>query len=92
MRSSTRTSTRSCYSILAVVVLLSTTFPAGPARAAGCLKGAMVSGIAGHYAHHHAILGAIAGCAVGHHMAVKQRREEEERRRQAAANHNGAQG
>jgi hypothetical protein len=42
---------------------------------AGCLKGAAVGAIAGHYAHHHAVLGAIAGCAVGHHMAVKAREQ-----------------
>jgi hypothetical protein len=29
-----------------------------PARAAGCLKGAAVGGVAGHYAGHHGVLGA----------------------------------
>lgn len=46
----------------------------GPAEA-GCLKGAAVGAVAGHFAHHHAVLGAIAGCAVGHHLAVKAREQ-----------------
>jgi hypothetical protein len=35
----------------------------------------VVGAVAGHFAHHHAVLGAIAGCAVGHHLAVKAREE-----------------
>jgi hypothetical protein len=42
---------------------------------AGCLKGAFVGAVAGHLAHHHAVLGAMAGCAVGHHMAVEARKQ-----------------
>jgi hydroxyethylthiazole kinase-like sugar kinase family protein len=42
---------------------------------AGCFKGAVVGAIAGHYAHHHAVLGAMAGCAVGHHLAVEARKQ-----------------
>ena len=42
-----------------------------PAAAKGCIKGAVVGGIAGHYAGHHGVLGAGAGCVVGHHMASK---------------------
>jgi hydroxyethylthiazole kinase-like sugar kinase family protein len=41
------------------------------AHAAGCLKGAVVGGVAGHMAHH-GVLGAVGGCAVGHHMAAKK--------------------
>lgn len=43
----------------------------GPAQAKGCLKGAAVGGVAGHMAGHHGMLGAAAGCAVGHHEANK---------------------
>ncbi len=52
----------------------------GPAHAEGCIKGAVVGGIAGHLVHH-GILGAVAGCAVGHHEAkvARERREEEQR-------------
>ena len=37
-----------------------------PALAKGCLRGAAAGGVAGHFAHHHAIMGAMAGCAAGH--------------------------
>jgi hypothetical protein len=47
---------------------------AAPAQA-GCLKGAVIGGIAGHFAHHHGVLGAVAGCAIGHHMAVEARKQ-----------------
>jgi hypothetical protein len=39
------------------------------------LKGALVGGVAGHYAHHHGLLGAAAGCAIGRHEANKRIRE-----------------
>jgi hypothetical protein len=42
---------------------------------AGCLKGAAVGGVAGHYAGHHGALGAAAGCVIGHHEATKHARE-----------------
>jgi hypothetical protein len=46
-----------------------------PAHAAGCLKGAAVGGVAGHLAGHHGVLGAGAGCIIGHHEATKAARE-----------------
>jgi uncharacterized protein YcfJ len=55
--------------MLAVVGLSS-----GPSEAAGCVKGAVVGGIAGHFVGH-GLLGAGAGCAIGHHEAY--RRDEE---------------
>ena len=45
-----------------------------PADAKGCIKGALIGGIAGHYASHHGVLGAAAGCVVGHHMAKQHQR------------------
>ena len=49
---------------------------AGPAaQAKGCIKGAVVGGVAGHYAGHHGLLGAAAGCVIGHHEAKKHARE-----------------
>ena len=46
-----------------------------PADAAGCLKGAAVGGAAGHFVGRgHAVLGAAAGCAYGHHRAAKAAR------------------
>ncbi len=51
-----------------------------PAHAIGCASGAVVGGVGGHYAGRHGLLGAVAGCAIGHHEAVKQRRERDEAR------------
>ena len=62
---------RTITGLAAAAVLTST---AG-AASAGCLTGAVVGGVAGHYAGHHPILGAAAGCAGGHHMAVVHRRQ-----------------
>ena len=45
--------------------------PTGQAQAAGCLKGAVVGGVAGHFMGHHGGIGAAAGCAIGHHRAAK---------------------
>ncbi len=48
-----------------------------PASARGCLKGAVIGGAAGHFAGHHGLLGAGAGCIIGHHEANKHARERE---------------
>jgi hypothetical protein len=48
--------------------------PVGQAQAKGCIKGALVGGTAGHFLGHHGVLGAAAGCAIGHHRANKQER------------------
>ena len=47
----------------------------GPAPAKGCLKGAVVGGVAGHFVGHHGLLGAGAGCVIGHHEANKHTRQ-----------------
>jgi hypothetical protein len=59
----------------ALALLLAVGWTTTPARAAGCLKGAAVGGVAGHVAGHHGVLGAGAGCVVGHHQANKHARE-----------------
>jgi hypothetical protein len=41
------------------------------------LKGAVIGGVAGHFAGHHGLLGAGAGCVIGHHEANKHARERE---------------
>ena len=46
------------------------------AAAKGCIKGAIVGGIAGHYMHHHGVVGAAAGCVIGHHEANKKAHEQ----------------
>lgn len=50
-----------------------------PANAKGCLKGAVVGGIAGHYTVHHGLLGAAAGCIIGRHEAKKRAQMEREK-------------
>ena len=50
---------------------------AGEANAAGCLKGAAVGGVAGHFVGGgHSVVGAAGGCAVGHHMAGKKAKQQ----------------
>jgi hypothetical protein len=34
----------------------------------------LVGGTVGHFAGHHGVLGALAGCAIGHHEANKRAR------------------
>lgn len=47
-----------------------------PAQAAGCLKGAAVGGVGGHFVGKgHAVLGAAGGCLVGRHMANKKAKQ-----------------
>jgi hypothetical protein len=48
-----------------------------PAQARGCLKGAAVGGVAGHMAGH-GVMGAAAGCAIGHHEAAKRERRDQQ--------------
>lgn len=51
------------------------------AEAKGCLKGAAVGGVAGHFVGSgHTVLGAAAGCLVGRHQANKR---DKQARRQA---------
>ena len=52
---------------LALAIVMATL----PANAKGCIKGAIVGGAAGHIAGHPGLMGAAAGCAIGHHEAKK---------------------
>jgi uncharacterized protein YcfJ len=56
-------------------VTLALSLSASPVFAKGCLKGAFVGGAVGHYARHHGLIGAAAGCAIGRHYANKHQRE-----------------
>lgn len=73
--------------ILAVSLMLSLA-SAGAMAKPSCAKGAVVGGVGGHFLGHHPIIGAAAGCAVGHHMSKKQERQQQEQARanQQAAN------
>ena len=57
--------------VVAAAIALSSIVLSGSAQAAGCLKGAVVGGAAGHYAGHHGLLGAGAGCLIEQHYANK---------------------
>lgn len=60
----------------AAALLLAAGFLPGHADAAGCLKGAVVGGAAGHFAGNHGALGAGAGCLVGRHHANKKAQQQ----------------
>jgi len=60
------------FKLAACVILTSLAVLPGVSGAKGCLKGAAVGGVGGHFAGHHGLIGAAAGCAVGHHMATKR--------------------
>jgi uncharacterized protein YcfJ len=67
-------------------VLLSAMLATAPANAKGCLKGAVAGGVVGHVAGHHGLIGAAAGCLIGHHEAAQQQREQgQDRTRQQGA-------
>jgi uncharacterized protein YcfJ len=66
--------------IAATAMILSLALAAPPADAKGCMKGAAVGGVAGHYVGSgHGVLGATAGCLVGRHYAKKQARQQQHR-------------
>lgn len=62
--------------LFASVIILSTLMVSQGAFAEGCLKGAAVGGVAGHFLGKHPILGAGAGCIVGQHIAKKNKEKE----------------
>lgn len=59
-------------SLLAVSAALAS---ASPVLAKGCIRGAAAGGVAGHFVGKgHAVMGAVAGCAIAHHHYAKQAR------------------
>jgi surface antigen len=70
---------------IAASLALAVTGAASSAGAVGCISGAVVGGVGAHYALHgkHTVLGAVAGCAVGHHMAVVKKRKIAEEKKEA---------
>jgi outer membrane lipoprotein SlyB len=72
---------------------LALTLAAGQSHAAGCLKGAAVGGVGGHFVGSgHAVLGAAGGCLVGRHMANKKAKEDVAARKNAQVAHQPAPG
>lgn len=66
--------------IASAVLLAILTISASPSYAAGCLKGAAVGGVGGHFVGKgHSVLGAAAGCVIGHHHAKVEARKDAER-------------
>jgi hypothetical protein len=61
---------------IGLAALLAMSATTGFAHAKGCLTGAVVGGAAG-YMVHHGVLGAAAGCAVGHHEAYKRDQQQQ---------------
>ncbi len=68
---------------LAAVVLAGTIgMGSASAKPGGCLKYGAVGGVGGHFAHHHAILGAAGGCAVGMYRRHKYNKAQRIRMRE----------
>ncbi len=61
-------------SALTVATLLSV----GTAEAKGCIKGAIIGGVAGHYLAERGVVGAVAGCLAGRALANRRARREVE--------------
>jgi hypothetical protein len=61
--------------LLMVAISLLAVVPSLSAGAHGCIKGAVVGGLVGHVAGHHAVAGAAVGCVVGHHRATMKQKE-----------------
>ncbi len=62
----------SFVSVAAAASLAATPMLATQANA-GCVTGAVVGGVVGHLAGHHALVGAGAGCLIGHEMKKSKR-------------------
>jgi hypothetical protein len=77
--------------LIFAVLLLTASLAGAPTHAAGCLKGAVVGGVAGHFAGHHGLLGAGAGCLVGHHMAAEHARDRAQMQQQQGSTDNNRQ-
>ena len=54
------------------------------AKPGGCLKYGTAGAVAGHYAGHHGVMGAVAGCALGIHKRREYKREMRMHRQSAA--------
>jgi hypothetical protein len=60
---------------IAAALLITAMAAPAPGLARGCMKGAIIGGVAGHMMHHHALAGAAAGCVIGHHEAARDARK-----------------
>jgi outer membrane lipoprotein SlyB len=60
----------------ASAIALVTLMGVGAAEAKGCIKGAIIGGLAGHYLAERGVVGAVAGCLAGRALANRQARRE----------------
>ena len=58
--------------VAAAAMLTVAGLASGPANAAGCVKGAVIGGVAGHVVGGHGLLGAGVGCVIGSHEANRR--------------------
>lgn len=58
--------------VKAAVVAVVTLMGVGAAEAKGCIKGAIIGGIAGHYLAERGVVGAVAGCLAGRALAKRR--------------------
>ncbi|GJD87789.1 hypothetical protein BHAOGJBA_1294 [Methylobacterium hispanicum] len=62
----------------AAAIAIVTLMGAGAAEAKGCIKGAIIGGLAGHYLAERGVVGAVAGCLGGRYLANRQARRQRE--------------
>ncbi|CAO4165555.1 hypothetical protein [Methylorubrum populi] len=62
----------------ATALTIMTLASAGTAEAKGCIKGAIIGGIAGHYLAERGVVGAVAGCLTGRALANRRARRDRE--------------
>ncbi len=73
------------------LAIAGTSLPAvSQAEPGGCLKYGAVGAVGGHVAHHHAVLGAAGGCAVGMYRRHKYRKEQRQKARMYDEQQRGA--
>jgi len=60
----------------AAAVALITLVGIGSAEAKGCIKGAIIGGLAGHYLAERGVVGAVAGCLAGRALANRRAQRE----------------
>ncbi|RVU17218.1 hypothetical protein [Methylobacterium oryzihabitans] len=61
----------------AAVVTAVTLLGVGAAEAKGCIKGAIIGGVAGHYLADRGVIGAVAGCLGGRYIANRRAKQRE---------------
>ncbi|MFJ7437009.1 hypothetical protein ACIQW5_05055 [Methylorubrum thiocyanatum] len=60
----------------AAMLTVMTGLGAGAAEAKGCIKGAIIGGVAGHYLAERGVVGAVAGCLAGRALANRRARRD----------------